>query len=248
MKKITIILLTTFSLGSYANLSNVQKTNIIPSSDTQAYRALIKASSVEGIANNALNKANSVEGIAQEANGIAKGTRATLVNKQGCVYNNNFDCTEANLTHQYTTKSWNTPGTYYWRVPTNITEIYATITGGQGGQGGPGKCSTRLQYSSQGARGASGGNSSILMLYNSDGGIGGSGAIDYESTYCSFRQVRAGNIGSMAQTKSVRISVVPHTNITIIVGYGGTGGRPSFGANWANSGSRGKNGNVTIQY
>lgn len=73
-------------------------------------------------------------GIANEAVGIARGTRATLVNQNGCVYNDHFNCTEETLTYEYRTTnhsmSWTTHGNDTWTVPRGVTSVNINVTGG----------------------------------------------------------------------------------------------------------------------
>jgi hypothetical protein len=68
-----------------------QTYSFTPSLDTQANRAYDKVANIA-------TKVQSAYDMALSADGIAKGTRTTLVNKNGCVYDDTFDCTNDNLT------------------------------------------------------------------------------------------------------------------------------------------------------
>lgn len=104
----------------------------------------------------ALYMASNTATTANEAVGIARGTRATLVNQDGCVYNSNFDCTEDTLTYRYQTtnhtESWTTPGNHTWTAPTGVTSIYILAKSGKGGRMLCGRSGTRNHNISTGER------------------------------------------------------------------------------------------------
>lgn len=70
----------------------------------------------------------------KELAGIAKGTRDVLINKEGCVYNLNFDCTEDNLTYKYKTtnhtKLFTSGSSFSWTTPEGVDSINVIIRGG----------------------------------------------------------------------------------------------------------------------
>ena len=222
-----------------------QSHGFLPSVDTIAYRAGQNAT-------NALTKANSVEGIAnsaavtaQEANGIAKGTRAVLVNQSGCVYNSNFPCTNDNLTYQYRTTNhsaaWRTPGSRTWTVPTGVTSVYATVISGQGEGGTSG-------YTYKNGR--AGGYSRIKSV-SASAGAGG------------LRVFGDGAFGKagLQNTRAAVFSVSAGETLYIVVGRGGAGGgsngaggrgwhepHDSDGGSAYEPGNPGANGSVSISY
>jgi hypothetical protein len=211
-----------------------QNYNFIPSSDTQAKRATMAVEAMK-------SDVTTIGDIARESVGIAKGTRATLVNKEGCVYNSRFDCTEANLTHQYTSKSWTTPGSYSWIVPAGITNVYVVVRGGQGGAGGSARVSCR--GSTNGWSGSAG-SSSYFAGIASAGGAGGAGGRAYHFS-CGDTPIQTGaRSGGMAWENHQTITTTPGNTINVVVGRGGAGGQSWRGVN----GSNGSSGSVKVQF
>lgn len=92
-------------------------------------------------------------------------------------------------THPYTEKSWTTPGTYTWTVPTAVTRIRVAVCGGGGGA---------TYSSSHQADGSVGGTSSIKLgsdiLIQATGG--GGAHLDGEADGIISSKCRVGAAGS----------------------------------------------------
>ena len=223
MKKIKIMIISLLIISSTTFALDAtrlpQTYSFTPSLDTQANRAYDKAANIA-------TKVQSAYDMALSADGIAKGTRTTLVNKNGCVYDDTFDCTNDNLTHVYQTSTWIIPGKYTWTVPADVTSIYATVTSGQGGGGGGGTGSTALS-SYPGSNGKNGGISSVGSLLLSNEGNGGNGGSKGDGYNDNVYDGGNGGFG-LISIKSKYITVTLGQSITITVGNGGNGGNGSY--------------------
>ncbi len=150
-----------------------------------------------------------------------------------------LDGTVYNRAETTSSVSWTTPGNHTWTVPSDITQIYVTVRGGQGGQGG-----ASYGFSCYLEIGGSGGDSSILDII----GVGSSGS-GWSAT-CpsdgdhSYESALAG-VAFIPVTVSDYKNVNAGQSISITVGSGGGGVTLRFPLI---KGSDGVSGYATIKY
>ena len=230
MKAAIIILILINSLTTQArDATDIQRVIINPAVVTT------KADIALAIANATSNTMTGVKATAEKAEEMAKGTMAAATDQSSCFYDNDFDCTEQNLTHVYQIKSWTTPGNYTWTVPTGINQVYAIVVSGQGGQGGAGGPGF---VCSNGVNGSNGSNSSFDSLI----AVGGSGGSGGQATSYGCDITVNGSYGQSNQTNG-HIDVITGTSINVIVGIGGAGGTSQ-----GFTGATGATGSVIIKY
>lgn len=115
-------------------------------------------------------------------------------------------------THPYTEKSWTTPGTYTWTVPTAVTRIRVAVCGGGGGA---------TYSSSHQADGSVGGTSSIKLgsdiLIQATGG--GGAHLDGDADGIISSKCRVGAAGTNHGLWNADPDIPP-TSGFVLIAYG----------------------------